>query len=270
MEKEIKVKIDTYGYDIQSILKQNQEYVRDEDKAKYLENAATNIYETIRTLRLVYRYATITANKIRKIGSGEEKVALEEFIEQVKLSKKNELAKRDIEKIFHSIVPEVKKVQHNIFWNFHEIITNKYFDTNYEMLVMDYFHNVNEDLTYGARLFRYKTDLREKWEALYDVYLKVKKEFKKYKTIDSFRLNNEAVSIELENKVNKLRTFQRGELQLALELYIKEYNLETGEPVSSGKVRIITRKLVKEGWDAKETSVAEAFRKMGFVKGRRK
>ncbi len=134
----------------------------------------------------------------------------------------------------------------------------------------DYFHTADQELNYQPRLYKYQRNLADKWKSLYEVYLKVKKELKKYKTISSFRLINEKDLIEFEKNISKLRSFEWGELQLALEPYIQEHKLEAREPVPSKKIRIITKKLVDEGWDAKETSVAEAFRKMGFVKGRRK
>lgn len=69
---------------------------------------------------------------------------------------------------------------------------------------------------------------------------------------------------------SKLKNFQRGELQKELEPLAKEYELQVRESVSMKKVRVITRRLINKGWDAKETSVAEALRKMGFVRGTRK
>lgn len=69
---------------------------------------------------------------------------------------------------------------------------------------------------------------------------------------------------------NRLKNFQRGELQKELEPLAKEYELKVRESVPMKKVRAITKKLVNDGWDAKETSVAEALRKMGFVRGTRK
>lgn len=69
---------------------------------------------------------------------------------------------------------------------------------------------------------------------------------------------------------NRLKNFQRGELQKELEPLAKEYELQVRESVSMKKVRAITRRLINDGWDAKETSVAEALRKMGFVRGKRK
>ena len=67
-----------------------------------------------------------------------------------------------------------------------------------------------------------------------------------------------------------MRKFNRGELKIELKKYAEIYKLEIKKSVSSKKVRLITRKLIEEGWDAKETSVAEALRKMGYVEGKRK
>lgn len=72
-----------------------------------------------------------------------------------------------------------------------------------------------------------------------------------------------------EEEPLRLRTFKRYELQRELEPLAQEYDLVTGESVPMQTVRNITKRLIKEGWDAKESSVAEAFRKMSFVRGRR-
>lgn len=73
-----------------------------------------------------------------------------------------------------------------------------------------------------------------------------------------------------DEQTPKLKNFQRGELQKELELLVKEYGLQIRESAPMTKVRIITKKLINNGWDAKETSVAEALRKMGFVRSVRK
>jgi hypothetical protein len=49
-----------------------------------------------------------------------------------------------------------------------------------------------------------------------------------------------------------------------------QVKLTIGETVTSEKSQLIARRLRKMGWDGKESSVAEAFRKMGFVEGKRK
>lgn len=67
-----------------------------------------------------------------------------------------------------------------------------------------------------------------------------------------------------------LKPFGRGELQEAVEPFAKEFNLVIGESAKSTKVRTITKRLIKQGWDANEASVSEALRKLGYVKGRRK
>ncbi len=72
-----------------------------------------------------------------------------------------------------------------------------------------------------------------------------------------------------EEKRKELKSFQRYELQRELEPLAKEYKLVTGESVPSKTVRAVTKRLIEQGWDAKVTSVAEAFRKMSFVRGRR-
>ena len=76
----------------------------------------------------------------------------------------------------------------------------------------------------------------------------------------------------IENKVANTKSmgFGRGELQAALEPLAKEYGLEIGKSVKSSIVRRITKRLIGEGKDAKVDSVAEALRKMGYVKGKRK
>lgn len=99
------------------------------------------------------------------------------------------------------------------------------------------------------------------------------KEFNNYKD----RLENLNYNIEPKNKLDvpkqemkQLKQFGRGELQEALEPLAIEFKLNAGESAKSTKVRLITKRLIAQGWDANEPSVSEALRKMGFVKGRRK
>jgi len=99
------------------------------------------------------------------------------------------------------------------------------------------------------------------------------KEFKNYKD----RLENLQITTEVKTKIknvdkteNQLKSFGRGELQEALEPIAKEFELIIGESAPSKIVRLITKKLRGQGWDANEPSVSEALRKMSYVKGRRK
>ena len=75
-----------------------------------------------------------------------------------------------------------------------------------------------------------------------------------------------AVTAEIEgNDINSLlRSFKRGELRKELKKYIKEFNLKEGVTVESTKVGLITRKMLKDGWDADNQSVAVTLRKMGY------
>ena len=67
------------------------------------------------------------------------------------------------------------------------------------------------------------------------------------------------------NEINGLlRPFKRGELRRELKKYIKEFNLKEGATVESTKAGLITRKLLKDGWDADQQSVAVTLRKMGY------
>lgn len=68
-----------------------------------------------------------------------------------------------------------------------------------------------------------------------------------------------------ENEINSLlRPFKRGELRRELKKYIKEFNLKEGVTVESTKAELITRKLLREGWNADRQSVAVTLRKMGY------
>lgn len=62
----------------------------------------------------------------------------------------------------------------------------------------------------------------------------------------------------------KLKAFRRRELRKILQQYVEEFNLLEGVTVESKTSNLITRKLISEGWDAKESSVAVTLRKMGF------
>jgi hypothetical protein len=72
------------------------------------------------------------------------------------------------------------------------------------------------------------------------------------------------------NKGNGLRPFLKNELQENLKPFISKMGLIKGVTVTSKKAQLITRQLIADGWDAKESSVAETLRKMEFVEGRRK
>ncbi|MDO8549791.1 MAG: hypothetical protein Q7S39_06540 [Ignavibacteria bacterium] len=75
------------------------------------------------------------------------------------------------------------------------------------------------------------------------------------------------------NEVNiatTLKPFRRGELQEILNKYITDMDLQMGVSVPNKKVQQITRKIIQDGWDGKENSIAETLRKMGYVEGKRK
>ncbi len=83
-------------------------------------------------------------------------------------------------------------------------------------------------------------------------------------TIES---SKETVEVETGNREiehNALRSFKRGELKKELKNYITELKLEKYDTVPSKKINWITRQLIKRGFDAKETSVAAALRKMDY------
>lgn len=75
-----------------------------------------------------------------------------------------------------------------------------------------------------------------------------------------------AATAEIEGNESNglLRSFKRGELRRELKKYIKEFNLKEGVTVESTKAGLITRKLLKDGWDADQQSVAVTLRKMGY------
>lgn len=96
-------------------------------------------------------------------------------------------------------------------------------------------------------------------------------EIKNYKEkLEVLILNVEIKTTNTDKSKKPLKSFGRGELQDALDPIAKEFNLITGESAKSTKVRLITKKLIEQGWDANEPSVSEALRKLGYVKGRRK
>lgn len=71
------------------------------------------------------------------------------------------------------------------------------------------------------------------------------------------------------NDEKKLRDFENDELQIALKPIIKEMKLRLGVSVPGKKVALITRKLIKDGWNAKKDSVWVTLRKLGYVEGKR-
>ena len=96
-------------------------------------------------------------------------------------------------------------------------------------------------------------------------------EIRNYKEkLEALILNVEIKTKNIDKNKKPLKTFGRGELQEALEPIAKEFNLIVGESAKSTKVRLITKKLIEQGWDANEPSVSEALRKLGYVKGRRR
>ena len=72
------------------------------------------------------------------------------------------------------------------------------------------------------------------------------------------------IGSEGDEIIGLLRPFKRGELRRELKKYIKEYNLKEGVTVESTKAELITRKLLREGWNADRQSVAVTLRKMGY------
>ena len=66
------------------------------------------------------------------------------------------------------------------------------------------------------------------------------------------------------NGKEKLKTFKRGELKKELNKYIDEFKLKDGVTVRTKTSALITRKLIAEGWNANERSVAVTLRKMGY------
>ncbi len=91
-----------------------------------------------------------------------------------------------------------------------------------------------------------------------------------YQTYEGKRITKEELIDRMkEDEPKQLRSFQKYELQRELEPLAKEFDLEIRESVSMRKVRMITKRLIENKWDAKVTSVAEALRKMGFVRSKR-
>ena len=91
---------------------------------------------------------------------------------------------------------------------------------------------------------------------------------KKMKLVDE-HLQQVIQNLTLEI-VEKLKKFKRGELQRELKKYVNEFHLAVGMPVESKTVNLITRKLIKDGWDATNQSVAVTLRKMGYGEERKK
>jgi predicted metal-dependent hydrolase len=89
--------------------------------------------------------------------------------------------------------------------------------------------------------------------------------------LDILGKKEELLGIERTIKVKKkitdkkeLKKFGRGELKKELEKVINEYKLQLGETVVSPKINLITRKLINEGWDAKESVIRSKFRNLGY------
>ena len=72
------------------------------------------------------------------------------------------------------------------------------------------------------------------------------------------------VGSEGDEIIGLLRPFKRGELRKELKKYIKEFNLKEGVTVESTKAGLITRRLLKDGWDADQQSIAVTLRKLGY------
>lgn len=85
------------------------------------------------------------------------------------------------------------------------------------------------------------------------------------------QLNDETIDL-ISNGVIKggKKQFRKNELQENLKPFITKFKLIKGVSVTSKIAQLITRQLIKDGWDAKETSVSETLRKMGYVEGKRK
>lgn len=271
MEEKKFTSIKEFGFDPIVIKKQNDELKDDIQKQVHIQRVFERVIELRHEILLIYRYYGFVLRKIKSIqGPFEDAIDKKALIKEIENHPKDFLTKFSIERITKRFEREKKQAANEVYYNSNDKVNKRYDNKESRLIILETLLDGLAGRNANEVLFNYRKELKEKIEECRQLLIWLFKEKSKYDYLNSFRIDgNDYNNIEGNNEFG-LKKFKRNELQQNLKNYINEFKLKEGVTVPQAVVRRITKNLTKAGYDAKETSVAEALRKMGYVEGLRK
>lgn len=271
MEEKKYTSIKDFGFDPEIIKKQNDAITDEEQKLFHIQKVYGRVIELRQEIMTIVRYYGCIMKKIRQINIPyENAISKKKLLEEIEKIDKDYISNYTLERITKRFEREIKDAINEIYYNSYKKVSKRVENKESRVIILEtLFDGLNEKKA-NQVIRSYTNELRQKDEELRKLMIWLNKEKTKLNYLNSFKIDESDFAKQDSKSKLLLIKFGRNELQKNLKVYINEYKLKEGVTVPQTVVRKITKSLTKSGYDAKETSVAEALRKMGYVEGLRK